>query len=113
MSELKHTPEPWRVIMADDPDAYMLYGDTGDCIAEMPSPDRQGVEHSNPYRIVACVNACAGMEDPEKEITKLRADQQVLVDALERIDIGEDDYLSIVREALAKVQAKEATDGQK
>ena len=138
-----HTPEPWRVIRADDPDAYLLYGDTGDCIAEMPNPDRQGVEHSNPYRIVECVNACAGMDDPAAEIEKLkqlsylyaqavltagelrdqntalRANQQVLADALENLLEDLEEYLpdlsrkekfalvGVAREALNKIKEGE------
>ncbi len=34
-------------------------------------------------RIVTCVNACAGMENPEKEIEQLEADKAELIDALE------------------------------
>jgi hypothetical protein len=32
-----------------------------------------GIGENNAARIVACVNACAGMEDPAKEIATLRA----------------------------------------
>jgi hypothetical protein len=34
-------------------------------------------------RAMDCVRACAGMEDPEAEIEKLRADNKVLRDAME------------------------------
>lgn len=36
-------------------------------------------------RIVACVNACAGMADPDKEIFLLRAENEHLIDQLDRI----------------------------
>lgn len=36
-------------------------------------------------RIVTCVNACAGMENPEKEIEQLEADKAELIDALEEL----------------------------
>lgn len=41
--------------------------------------------HNQHDRAVKCWNACAGMEDPVEEIAKLRATQQVLVDALKAI----------------------------
>ena len=78
MSEAKHTPEPWRVgkcgasmgvVVADTPvpeiggsDAVDYYG--GHLIGESITP-------ANAARIVACVNACAGMGNPEQEIAAL------------------------------------------
>ncbi len=76
----KHTPEPWKskgcVIRKDGffegkarDNAYI-----GECDAE-----------ENSVRIVACVNACAGMENPAEEIAKLRADKARLIDALRKL----------------------------
>jgi len=94
-------------------------------------------------RASVCVAACAGMEDPEKEIAalrtdnerlksekdalldiirepscpsydNLRADRQVLVDALESLAGLQSDWSpqsKIIREALAKVREKESTNG--
>lgn len=68
MSDTKHTPEPWKIT---DPDQNGLYGvwsfDGRHCIAE-------GLYLEDARRIVACVNACAGMADPENEILSLRAE---------------------------------------
>ena len=65
-------------------------------------------------RYKACEAACAGMDDPEKEIARLRADIETLRDALEKVKIRShgwvDDRLGIytlAREALAKVARKE------
>jgi hypothetical protein len=50
-------------------DAVDYYG--GHLIAESVTP-------SNARRIVACVNACAGMEDPAAEIARLQAENDEL-----------------------------------
>lgn len=60
----EHTPEPWRLtfsgIQSTKPD-WTGYRITGDISVHDAS------------RIVACVNACTGMADPEIEIATLRA----------------------------------------
>lgn len=59
----EHTPEPWKV--SDD--------ENGECIVFADKNNVQGAKGSefidcntsaNARRIVACVNACAGVEDP-------------------------------------------------
>jgi hypothetical protein len=75
----KHTPEPWRVgkltVIADTNQGLSINGSYckqalnyygGYLIAE-------SITENNASRIVACVNACAGMDDPAKEISTLRA----------------------------------------
>lgn len=58
MSEQRWTPEPW-------PEDLMLYR------FEFMKCD---IDILNEYRRArACVNACAGMDDPAKEIAELRA----------------------------------------
>lgn len=57
----KHTPEPWIAV------GERVVGN-GIIIASCSHGDI-----ANPGRIVACVNACAGMEDPAAEIAALRA----------------------------------------
>lgn len=62
MSENKHTPEPW--IYQEDSDAYTHIirqkADQRMIIAYGPQSSKGNVEH-NIRRIVACVNACAGI----------------------------------------------------
>lgn len=64
MSEVKHTPEPW---MADLEDYSSVVDSDGICVCEMPpytrSPNREKAR-ANAERIVACVNACRGI-NPE------------------------------------------------
>jgi hypothetical protein len=66
MSDLKHTPEPWiyqsQTVVADD--------EHGDRIFIMMPSDYIG-QH-NMKRIVSCVNALAGIKDPENFMEALR-----------------------------------------
>ena len=85
----RHTPEPWTVFK----DEYGIPVQTRfyikksiATICAMNSPCLLYAKgEKDAKRIVACINACAGMEDPAAEITKLRDNQKVLVDALESI----------------------------
>jgi hypothetical protein len=120
---MKHTPEPWKV---DGKTVYALTHHSwrkGQEIlqnrfsanvqdAHTPNEELQ----ANAYRIVACVNACTGMEDPETSIMRLnsiiyhlRADADRLAEALERLErvagIGAeiaDPARSMARYALSK-----------
>jgi hypothetical protein len=56
----KHTPEPWKH------NEEQIIGDT-----LLIALCHHGYK-ANAARIVACVNACAGMDDPAKEIATLR-----------------------------------------
>jgi hypothetical protein len=88
MSEPKHTPEPWAVVDSWEDAIPVAKGGEWDSIFfQSGNYDIPTCTRANAERIVSCVNACAGMEDPEKEIAKLRANQQVLVDALEEIAV--------------------------
>lgn len=93
----KHTPEPWGIHpdFVDDKPTKFEHEET-DCVAQdLPISSGEtivakavfmfpnfGHEHvpseeemrANARRIVACVNACAGMSDPETEIAELKAD---------------------------------------
>jgi hypothetical protein len=77
MSNNKHTPTPWEV----DQLAVSSVNeplDGGDIICEAPT----GYDHSmirwdaNASRIVQCVNACEGMDDPESTISVLKNSQR-------------------------------------
>ena len=84
----KHTPEPWIVCEHDagcrDATNFGLSieqdrercGEEPSIIAEVDI-DGDGIDletgRANAARIVACVNACAGMDDPAAEISRLRA----------------------------------------
>ena len=74
-----HTPEPWNVERPfQDPGVYIAGPNTG-LIAKLYVPeamlyngDKQVSIDGNAARIVACVNACAGMTNPATEIKALR-----------------------------------------
>ena len=73
---MKHTPEPWKVgAILDDVDSS-----DGKLIAAVyPCEDSLSeIRQANASRIVACVNACAGMEDPAKELFKLHTERQAM-----------------------------------
>lgn len=61
-----HTPEPWRVAIHAPAGLVKIEADkivVADTIRN----------EANATRLVACVNACAGMTDPAQEIAALRA----------------------------------------
>lgn len=60
---MKHTPEPWTIGKTHSGrNAARVHAPNGDVIADLC-----GLIYDNPdaARIVACVNACAGIEKPE------------------------------------------------
>ena len=71
----KHTPEPWVVMPVNESwygvqHTHHKFTPLGSCQLTV---DYCPESKSNAARIVACVNACAGMEDPAAEIAALRA----------------------------------------
>ncbi len=63
-----HTKEPWRAEPYSDPQWAIFYGERGLRVIALTS---QGNDEANAKRIVACVNACAGLP------TVLLAEQRV------------------------------------
>lgn len=64
-----HTPEPWNYFKPEHSNGLWYINDS--CMVIY------GLTHlaeANAARIVACVNACAGMEYPEYEIQSLKTD---------------------------------------
>lgn len=77
--ELKHTPEPWsRSITYGS-----IVGANRIKVAQATYHRQSDAEQSNAdaNRIVACVNACTGMADPQAEILSLRQE----VERLQRV----------------------------
>lgn len=71
----KHTPEPWCVH-----NTVTIHGPNGNdygilAEANIYRTESDGAEtgQANAARIVACVNACAGMEDPAEALRLARA----------------------------------------
>ena len=100
----KHTPEPWRVgrpgtVVSDTPvpeiggsDAIEYYG--GHLIGE-------SIIEANARRIVACVNACAGMRNDELEGGLLIGVMQSKID---RLECQRDKLLDAMRQTLAMLR---------
>lgn len=68
-----HTPEPWKS------QGSVFYGNDSHDIGYADGFS-QTLEQDviNAARIVQCVNACAGMENPAEEIAKLKAENEQL-----------------------------------
>lgn len=75
----KHTPEPW--VFESEPSYYSeIFGSNGESVCTFVD-DPSGVDVD---RILSCVNACAGMEDPGKEIQRMRRQIHTLLSGLEQ-----------------------------
>jgi len=87
-SQIEHTPEPWIAIEGGPLFSPWVIVDGDQFQIANVSNWRErklNTDKANAIRIVACVNACAGMTDPEKELAALRANpapDDKLVDAL-------------------------------
>jgi hypothetical protein len=72
--------EPWKVEDGiSEPDYRFIEDATGEQVAMTSGYDYIGQEHANANRIVACINACRGMKDPESEIRWLRSKAKGLI----------------------------------
>ena len=58
---IKHTPEPWAAYLDASGDVFISSAETSFHIAEVGSEDDETVI-PDARRIVACVNACAGVD---------------------------------------------------
>jgi hypothetical protein len=59
---MKHTPEPWAISSTDP---FLIVDRHGNDVAA-------ALSMYSATRIVACVNACAGMESPEEDIKRYK-----------------------------------------
>jgi len=83
MSE--HTPGPWSVqVEEDDGFQNISIEEIHRCLhdTEWAEPEDFERDLANARRIVACVNACEGMDDPEIEMKQLQAENARLRDLL-------------------------------
>jgi hypothetical protein len=83
MSETKHTPEPWRIARfayGEDSGAYVSAGPVLNIEKVIATLYPYAFYHmdaetanANAFRIVDCVNALAGIEDPEAFVKEAKA----------------------------------------
>lgn len=64
----KHTAEPWHIDTEHPTEIRGVQGEASTMVAEVRSPYLSEQIYPNAARIVACVNACAGVEDPASAI---------------------------------------------
>ena len=74
---MKHTPEPWHYDSCDDKAHPTVkageYFITDCCSCAMPLGIEEEPMIANAKRIVACVNALAGIEDPAAFVEQAKA----------------------------------------
>lgn len=106
---MSHTSTPWATATGDE--TKIVY---------RPSPyayDRQvvaeGLSPSDARHIVACVNACAGMNDPAADIARLREANAEMLGALKSLsdrflpsDSFEECWLADIRRIITKAEDK-------
>jgi hypothetical protein len=70
-TKVEHTPEPWRAVHHNR--AASILSDSHGPIAGTEGDSVPVAEqHENANRIIACVNACAGIADPQSAIAAAR-----------------------------------------
>lgn len=130
MNKNKYTPEPWKVrefhgvvsgVIPDRTDEAMPYEvesghshGTRSWALHIATPehgfaaDAKSMGAANMQRIVACINACTGIEDPTGTIPALVKALRVAEVALMPAEDGAGDEVAwaVVREALAQVVAR-------
>jgi len=116
-----HTPEPWYVFPPQDDSEKWIAVSVDNVIDIMLvkrgpilRDDPEDIGDRNADRVVACVNACKGMDDPAKEIAELRAANAKMLKALELVkdrwvhpnQIKEETLLGMVYAAIAKAKGE-------
>lgn len=86
------TPEPWH--SSPSGGARMIHSDLGLIIAD--TPGELPIDKPNAERIVACVNACTGIQEPEKAIQGAR---EAIQAALELIPVARQYFPKSVRQS--------------
>lgn len=71
--ETTHTPEPWKLgragsVISESKDGLEIIGATGEEAINYYGGNliAESISQANAARIVACVNACAGIENPQE-----------------------------------------------
>jgi hypothetical protein len=82
IEQRKHTPEPWiqNVLMIVAPNGgRSMYGGLEVAHTGLVGCNKSGEQaEADASRIVECVNACAGMDHPAKQIAELQAEVERL-----------------------------------
>jgi hypothetical protein len=91
---MKHTKGPWRVVSdidSESQDGWPIVAYRDQSIFSPPMPnDELAYSGDDAARIVACVNACEGIEDPSVVPEMLAALKQLTADISRSVDISID-----------------------
>lgn len=94
-NKTEHTPEPWETSVITDVWWYVCAPDSGGMIADLSDTEFESCQdEANAKRIVACVNACHDIEDPDRAHAVARdaiREAHVLLESL----LGEVPYRTI------------------
>ena len=73
LDRMEHTPEPWKSLPwpSNGVSAIGILG-SGYCVAMMGLGPDHKTRQANAHRIVACVNACAGMDTAYLEVVRIK-----------------------------------------
>jgi hypothetical protein len=127
VNQTKHTPEPWIVSDRYTGRGGPLFTTTiAGKSGKAQRSENFKEQEANVARAVACVNACTGMTDPEKEVAELRKQRDELLaavkallphveDMIARADPGYEDtshYSDATAVRLARAAIKNAGGGQ-
>lgn len=88
-----HTPEPWQCLPGRPHTMQHIQTEDGEHIGTFS-------KRSDMERAAACVNACAGIDDPAQYIAVARGladDAELLVDANEMLEAGLTDLIASCR----------------
>jgi hypothetical protein len=114
VSKPKHTPEPWARWGSDQVASTV----TGKIVAEVPAYTLSGKvkneDQANAERIVACVNACAGIEDPSavQEMRKALSEVFSMIEDVRtgKVERGVNLYLAdaqaVILEAVSRAEGR-------
>lgn len=100
----RHLPEPWIVVAPCDIETVtgIRIGDTDQSLSRNIDEQDDALDDANAARIVACVNACAGIADPAAAIEGARVAMKSLIEGWDFDEIGQfdGDLVDALREAL-------------
>ncbi len=87
MSDFKHTAEPWHECASGNCQCGQILGPSSEYICTVTSPYAR-------RRILACVNACAGVRTETLELVPLNLSTKNMVERIESAEMQRDQLLA-------------------
>jgi hypothetical protein len=107
----QHTPEPWQVNHGDKGQVCDADGERRGCAPIAHCAGSAAEKRANAARIVACVNACAGMYDPARTIETMNADALTADKELARLRVQCDELLAALHRFISLCPSPEGLGG--